>query len=71
MVDEEYAAVTRFSGRWTSSSYAKRVAELVAALDADGLSAAGPTRFARFDPPWTPWFKRRNEVVIPLHSPAG
>jgi hypothetical protein len=71
MVDEEYAAAARFSGRWTASSYAKRVAALVAALDADGLSAAGPTRFARFDPPWTPWFKRRNEVVIPLHAPAG
>jgi acetate kinase len=22
--------------------------------------------YARFDPPWTPWFLRRNEVVVPV-----
>jgi len=69
-VDEEYAAVARFSGRWTSTAYARRVAELTAAMDADGLVAVGPARFARFDPPWTPWFMRRNEVVIPVQAPA-
>ena len=30
------------------------------------VSAAGAPRFARFDPPWTPWFRRRNEVVVPV-----
>lgn len=70
-VEEEYAAVTRFSGRWTSSAYTKRVAELRTALADDGLVATGPARFARFDPPWTPWFRRRNEVVIPVEAPAG
>ena len=26
---------------------------------------------ARFDPPWTPWFRRRNEVVLPVADPTG
>jgi hypothetical protein len=68
-VPEEYAAVSRFSGRWTSSLYVKRVDALTAAVAAAGLTPTGPARFARFDPPWTPWFRRRNEVVLPIAAP--
>jgi hypothetical protein len=67
-VPEENAAAVRFSGRWTESGYRSRVEALLAALDRDGLETAGPPRFARFDPPWTPWFLRHNEVVVPLTS---
>ena len=70
-VPEEYAAVVQFSGRWTSSSYRTRVDALVAAVAEAGLVATGPARFARFDPPWTPWFRRRNEVVLPVAAPSG
>jgi hypothetical protein len=38
----------------------------MAALDAAGLEVVGPPRYVRFDPPWTPWFRRRNEVVVPV-----
>ena len=65
-VPAETAAALRFSGRWSRSSYEKRTAQLLADLDAAGLVVAGPPRYARFDPPWTPWFLRRNEVVIPV-----
>jgi len=68
-VPEEYAAVARFSGRWTSSSYRSRVDALVRAVAEAGLVSTGPARFARFDPPWTPWFMRRNEVVLPIAAP--
>jgi hypothetical protein len=68
-VPEEYAAVSRFSGRWTASSYRTRVDALTEAVAAAGLTPTGPARFARFDPPWTPWFRRRNEVVLPVASP--
>lgn len=30
------------------------------------VAVVGPTRYARFDPPWTPWFLRRNEIVVPV-----
>lgn len=65
-VPEETAAVARFSGRWTFATYQGHVERLLAALAADGRTPTGPPRFARFDPPWTLWFFRRNEVVIPI-----
>ncbi len=68
-VPEEHAVVARFSGRWTSSSYRQRSEQLRAAAERDGLTVAGDERFARFDPPWTPWFLRRNEVVLPVAVP--
>jgi len=71
VVPEELAAVARFSGRWSESAYANRVLKLSESIRAAGLTVAGPARFARFDPPWTPWFMRRNEVVIPVSVPAG
>lgn len=70
-VPEECAAALRFSGRWTWHSYAAHVERLHAALATDGISTVGPPRFARFDPPWTPWFMRRNEVVVPIACPGA
>jgi len=69
VVPEEYAVVSRFSGRWTASSYRAKVLALEADAAAAGYVAVGSARFARFDPPWTPWFMRRNEVVIPVAAP--
>lgn len=70
-VPAETAAALRFSGRWSRGSYEKRAAQLLAALEEAGLSPAGPPRYARFDPPWTPWFLRRNEVVVPVRAQLG
>lgn len=66
VVPEEQAAVAQYTGRWSEGSYRRHVAELAEAMAENGLEAAGPPRFARFDPPWKPWFARRNEVVIPV-----
>lgn len=65
-VPAEVAAARSFSGRWTSTAYEQNLAELLVAVRAAGYTVAGPPRFARFDPPWTPWFLRRNEVVVPV-----
>lgn len=65
-VPAETAAAMRFSGRWSRSSYTKRTEQLLAALDRAGLEVVGAPRYARFNPPWTPWFLRRNEVVLPV-----
>jgi hypothetical protein len=65
-VPAQTAAALRFSGRWSRGSYEKRTAQLLAAVAAAGLDVAGPPRYVRFDPPWTPWFQRRNEVVVPV-----
>ena len=65
-VPAETAAAVRFSGRWSRKSYETRTARLLAAVKSAGLEVVGPPRYARFDPPWTPWFLRRNEVVVPV-----
>ena len=65
-VPEQIAAVSRFSGRWTEKSYDDHVAALRTSVADAGLKAAGDPRYARFDPPWKPWFLRRNEVVLPV-----
>lgn len=64
-------AVARYSGRWSLSSYERHVDALRAAIAADGLVVVGEPRFARFDPPFKPWFLRRNEVHIDVEEPTG
>ncbi len=62
-VPERLAAAVRYSGRWTRGSYERHLADLRDAVVAAGLVAIGAPRLARFDPPYMPWFLRRNEVV--------
>lgn len=57
------AAVVGFSGSGSDSAFEKRNNGLQAALTLAGLTPVGPPRFARFDPPFKPWFLRHNEVV--------
>ncbi|MEH0970648.1 heme-binding protein [Micromonospora sp. CPCC 205546] len=65
-VPSQLAAATRFSGRWTARAFERRATALGRAVTAAGLSPAGAVRYARFDPPWKPWFLRHNEVVLPV-----
>ena len=68
-VPSEVAAAKAFSGRWSEGIYQEHLAELRDAVQHAGLAIKGPPRFARFDPPWTPWFLRHNEVVLPTSRP--
>ena len=70
-VPESVTAALRFGGRWTEASYHRHLGQLRTAITDAGLTAAGSPRFARFDPPFTPWFLRRNEVMLDVESPAG
>ncbi|MEP7161812.1 MAG: heme-binding protein [Dermatophilaceae bacterium] len=62
----QVAAARRFTGRWSERIYQEQLADLRTAVQEAGLEVIGPPRFARFDPPWTPWFLRHNEVVLPV-----
>jgi hypothetical protein len=66
---ERLAAAVRFSGRWTESAYRRHLADLESAITRAGLLPVGQPRFARFDPPYTPWFLRHNEVVQDVRWP--
>jgi SOUL heme-binding protein len=69
-VPAQTAAALRFSGRWSQGRYDAHARQLLRSVEAAGLKVDGPPRFARFDPPWTPWFLRRNEVVVPVLPPS-
>ena len=58
--------VIRYSGFWSQSNYDTHLATLRAALDAAGLMTTGEPIYSRYDPPWTPWFARRNEIWLKL-----
>lgn len=65
-------AAVSFSGTWGAERFDAVARDLLAKIDAAGLAPAGPPVYARYDPPWTPWFLRRNEVLVPLaDAPAG
>jgi len=59
-------AAVRFSGLMSDRAAAKETAELLNHIKTAGLIPCGPPTLAQYDPPWTPWFMRRNEVLIPV-----
>jgi hypothetical protein len=69
-VPEHLAAAVRFSGRWSDASVRKHTDRLLAAVAAYGWTAVGAPQWARYDPPWKPWFARRNEVIVEVQVPA-
>ena len=57
-------AVLTFSGVARGGNYLEHAGELQRWIAARGLRARGEPVLAQYDPPWTPWFMRRNEVQI-------
>jgi hypothetical protein len=63
-VPEMLMAVLKFSGLTSPPRVARKSAELAAWAAERGLEISGTPSLARYDPPWTPWFMRRNEVMV-------
>jgi len=59
-------AAMRYSGTWSREHYQKREAQLLEWIQNRGLRPTGEPVFARYNPPFMPWFLRRNEVLIPV-----
>lgn len=59
-------AVIRYTGFWTADNYDRHLAQLKQTLQAAGVSWHGEPVYARYDPPFTPWFLRRNEIWLAL-----
>jgi hypothetical protein len=57
-------AAVRFSGTWDEERFTTKEKELRALLADRGLKTIGEAMYARYNPPFTPWFLRRNEVMI-------
>jgi hypothetical protein len=65
------AAALRFSGSGSEAAFEEHNTGLQAALVLAGLTPVGPPRFARFDPPFKPWFLRHNEVIQDVQEPEA
>jgi hypothetical protein len=59
------AALT-YSGTWSKKRYDKHLEILKGRMKELGLKASGEPVFARYNSPFTPWFLRRNEILIPV-----
>jgi len=57
-------AVLRFSGGRNAKNEAETLARLKSWLEQERLTASSGPVYGYFDPPWTPTFLRRNEVML-------
>lgn len=59
-------AAVRYSGFWSEKSYQDNKRALEEWIGGQGLAITGEPIWARYNPPFTPWFLRRNEILIPI-----
>jgi hypothetical protein len=59
-------AVIRYSGFWSEANYSEHLAKLQATLRDADLAWNGEPVYSRYDPPFMPWFMRRNEIWLHL-----
>lgn len=63
-------AARKYSGRSTRENYERELADLRTRIAAADLVAVGEPLFAVYNGPFTPWFMRRNEVMVEVR-PRG
>ena len=61
-------AVIQFSGFYNSEKVSNKTLELEEWMKTRNLQATGVPKFARYNPPWTLPFMRRNEVMIDVSN---
>jgi effector-binding domain-containing protein len=59
-------AVIQFSGTWTQSNLDKHLVELQKFIASENLTTLSTPVYAFFNRPWTPWFMKRNEIMIEI-----
>jgi DNA gyrase inhibitor GyrI len=64
-------AVLRFPGGRSADNENKAIEKLKTWLKAEKITGKGDPIFAYYDPPWTPVFMRRNEVMIRIAKSDG
>lgn len=65
-IEERRVVAVRFGGYATESRVNRKIRELKAALERDGIAMTGEAQVAQYNPPWTPPWMRRNEILIPV-----
>jgi hypothetical protein len=59
-------AAIRYSGTWNLKRFEEHKQKLAEWMVTRGLKPVAEPVWARYDPPFKPWFLRRNEVLIPV-----
>ena len=55
-----------YSGTWSFSNYQEHLTQLKTAIEKAGYTITGEPTLAKYNPPWTPWFMRRNDIAYPI-----
>jgi len=63
-------AAVRYSGFWSEKNYQRNKSELEEWVAGKRLVVVGEAIWARYNAPFTPWFMRRNEVLLPVEAGA-
>jgi effector-binding domain-containing protein len=61
-------ASVQYSGTWSESRYLRYRQDLESWIEKNGFRVQGEPVWARYNSPFTPWFLRRNEILIPVDS---
>lgn len=64
-------ASIRYSGTWSAARYADHERQLRTWIKSKNLRTLGQPIFARYNSPFTPWFMRRNEILIEIEKKYG
>jgi effector-binding domain-containing protein len=64
-------AAVRYSGSWSEEGYLEHKTELELWIGKTGLTIEGDPIWARYNSPFSLWFMRRNEILIPVSADAG
>lgn len=59
-------AVIQYSGTWSVKRFEDHKKKIEEWISKRGLNPLAEPVWARYDPPFKPWFLRRNEVLIPV-----
>ena len=63
---EKTVAAIRYSGTWAKKRYEENATKLLDWISTKGWEIVGDPVWARYNPPFMPWFLRRNEILIPV-----
>ncbi|WP_225073611.1 heme-binding protein [Desulfuromonas sp. CSMB_57] len=64
-------AVVRYSCVWREENYQLHKEKLEKWIRDNRFNVTGEPIWARYNPPYTPWFLRRNEILIPIAGGAN
>lgn len=69
-VPARHIAAVRYSGFWSEEGYMLNRDKLETWIKKNRFRVVGGPIWARYDPPFMPWFLRRNEILVPIAYPS-